>query len=210
MKHALLLVVPLLAACSMTPPGVAEGAIDDFDVGGDRPPTVRTMHAMARVLANQGRDGQCELVLHKLVDDHPDFAPAYVELAELYMRNGHPEEALNVLEVAVELMPDDAVLQNDLGLALFLRGRYERALIHFSSASLLDPYDARSQANAASALGMMGRYDEALEVYVRILSRVDAHHNVAVLAEARGDAERALEGYEAAAEAALTPASRGQ
>jgi Flp pilus assembly protein TadD len=205
MKHALLFASLLLMSCSATRSDLAEGAVDDFDVGGDRPPTVRTMHAMARVLANQGRDGQCELVLHKLVDDHPDFAPAYVELAELYMRNGHAGEAVHVLEVAVDLMPDDPVLQNDLGMALFMRGENQRALIHFSTASALDPSDARPQANVASALGMLGRYEEALDAYLRILPAADAHHNVAVLAEARGDSERALEAYRAATEAALEP-----
>ena len=65
MKHTrrvLIIGLALLAACNTTPSDVGEGAVDDFDVGGDRPPSVRTLHAMSRVLAAQGRDGQCELV----------------------------------------------------------------------------------------------------------------------------------------------------
>jgi len=210
MKKLTLLLSLLAAACSATSPDVAGGAVDDFDVGGDRPPTVRTLHAMARVLANQGRDGQCELVLLKLTDEYPDFGPAYVELAELYVRNGHADEAVRVLGRGVELIPDDAVLRNDYGMALFLRSDYERALFQFEAASTLDPYDARSRANAASALGMMGRYDEALELYLQVLTRVDAYHNVGVLAEARGDGDRAAGAFEAAAEAAAAEAARDE
>ncbi len=189
---AVALVVTLfLAACETTgrPPG--DGAEDDFGVGGDRPPTVRTLHTMARVLAAQGRDDQCELVLFKLINEHPEFMPAYVELAELYMREDRGDDAVEVLTVGAERAPEDVVIRNDLGMALLMRGDLEAALRRFSEASALDPQDVRSRSNAATALALMGRYDEALAIYLQILPVADAHHNVAVLAESRGDAERA-------------------
>jgi len=200
---ALMLALPL-AACETTNHSLGDGGEEDFGVGGDRAPTVRTLHTMSRVLAAQGRDDQCELVLYKLIGEHPDFMPAYVELAELCMRNDRVDDAVEVLTVGVERAPEDVVLHNDLGMALLVSGDYEAALRRFREAAALDPQDARARSNAGTALGMLGRYDEALALYLQILTPADAHHNVGVVAEAQGDFERAAKAYAAAA-AASTP-----
>jgi Flp pilus assembly protein TadD len=192
----------LLAACETTTKGLGDGSEDDFGVGGDRAPTVRTLHTMARVLAAQGREDQCEQVLFKLIHEHPEFMPAYVELAELYMRGDRTDDAVEVLTVGVERAPEDIVIHNDLGMALLLRGDYEEALRRFTEASALAPKDARSRSNAGTAMAMLGRYDEALAIYLQVVPLADAYHNVGVLAEARGDAERAANAFAAAALAA--------
>lgn len=182
----------LAPACVSSGDGELGNASDgDYGVGGDRAPNVRTLHTMSRVLASQGRDGQCEIVLNKLIREHPDFMPAYVELAELLMRDGRKYDATTVLSAAVQRKPGDPVIQNDLGMTLLLGGDHEGALKHFTIATELTPTDARSRANRATALGLLDRYDEALEEYLEIVPPADAHYNLGILAESNGDGVRA-------------------
>ena len=181
-------------ACVSSPDDPGDGTVDG-GIGGDRAPSVRTLHSMARVLAAQGRDAQCQLVLEKLIREHPEFMPAYVELAELLMRQGQSYDASLVLSIAERQNPSDPVIQNDLGMALLLAGDSAGALEHFEAAIALAPDDARGKANRAAALGLLGRYDEALEAYLEIVPPEDAHYNLGVLAEASGDAVRAQREY---------------
>lgn len=190
-RLTLVLALALAPACASSPAESGEAHGDDHGVGAERAPTVRTLHSMARVLAAQGRDGQCELVLRKLIDEHPDFMPAYVELAELYLRHDRGYDAVGVLREGARHGPDDPVVHNDLGLALLLGNDPRGALEHFDRAAELVPGDARSAANRAACLGLLGRYDEALEAYLEIVPAEDAHFNLGVLAESNGDSVRA-------------------
>jgi Flp pilus assembly protein TadD len=200
----------MLAGCSeskkepaqlkLTP---APEVADDFDKAADRPPTPRTLYAMAKLLQSQGKDSEAQYVLARLVSDHPKFLPAYVELASLQMRNGAPAVAEQTINQGLKVEPNDPVLRNNLGMLLALRHEYEAALDQFIYAASLAPENSRYLANKAMAMGMLGRYDEALELYSSILGPQQAHHNVAVLCEARKDAERAQ--IERAAAQALLP-----
>jgi len=185
------LALSLLGACTAAQPSEENYAPDSFDRATDRAPSVNTLHAMARVMASQGRDAECEVVLDKLVAEHPDFLPAYNELAELHMRNGSLISAETALELGLARAPDDVVLSNNMGMCLLLQQRYEESLPHFARASSADPSDARSRANMATALGLLGRTDEALALFYQVMPPEDAHHNVAVLCRTIGDNQRA-------------------
>lgn len=190
MAAALLLA---LAACSSEPK--KREAPEDFDPSGGRKPSARTLYSMSKVMIAQSKDSEAEAILTKLVADHPDFMPAYTDLAELYMRNDRPDSAAEVLKRGVEVAPQDAVLQNNLGMCLMMQGRYEEALDSFTAASTGVPKDARTRGNMAAALGMLGRLDEALALYLQLVPAGDAHYNLAVLCEARNDHARAEEEY---------------
>ncbi len=170
-----------LAGCRSTAPE------DGFEYGSARPPSVHTLHQTARVMASQGRDEECELVLNRLIAQHPRYLPAYVELAELYLRNDSPEGAAGALHAGLDVAPQDPVLLNDLGMLHVLREDYEPAIELFAAAAAHRPSDARLRGNLALALGMTGRYEESLDVYLQLVLAHEAHHNIGVLAEARGD-----------------------
>ena len=187
-----LLAAGLLVLGACTSPRVESAyAPDSFDTSVDRAPTASTLHATARVMAAQGRDAQCELVLRKLIDEHPDFLPAYNELAELHMRYGAIDSAVVTLEMGLERAPQDTVMLNNLGMCRLLQKRYDEALDSFTLASAADPDDARARANMATTLGLLGRADEALALFYQVMPPADAHHNVAVLCRSIGDDERA-------------------
>ena len=157
----------------------------EFQQGADRPPTYMTLYSMAKLLAAQGREAQCRMVLLRIVQEYPEFMPAYCDLAELHMRLDEPDNAIHTLNTALKVSPEDPVLLNNLGVCWVMQGKYDKALASFTEAAGISPNDARYRANMAVALGMMGRDSEAFSLLEHVLSPPDANHNLKVVQEAR-------------------------
>jgi Flp pilus assembly protein TadD len=182
------LLLALLAGCASDAPA-------SRPVNSDRTPNAKTLYSMSKIMVSRSKDGEAESILSKLIHEHPDFMPAYEDLAELYLRHDRMDSAIEVLKSGVKSAPHDAVLWNNLGMCRMLKKQYTEALACFTSAAAGEPRDARSRGNLAVALGMLGRYDESLAVYLQILSPAEAHHNLGVLCEARKDSARALQEF---------------
>jgi Flp pilus assembly protein TadD len=159
----------------------AEAEEDPFDP--DRPPTAKTMYLMADILSKQGKDAQAEQLYRRIVDQHPDFLPAYNELASLLMRQRRIPEAMKVLVAGLELRANDPVLLNNTGMCWLIRKQYQNALDYFTKASAIIPENTRYRSNMATALALMGRYEEALSLYRQILPEEAAQENVRLLRE---------------------------
>jgi tetratricopeptide (TPR) repeat protein len=168
---------------------------DDFDRAADRPPTADTLFRFARLLAAEGKDAECEQLLQQSVERFPSFMPMYNELAELYIRQRKLDAAVATLNKGLMIMPNDAVTLNNLGMTYMLKQNYGQALHAFTRANAADRDNARYVANMAMASGMMGNYDESLALYQQVLTVGQSHFNVAVIAEARNDMERANQEY---------------
>jgi Flp pilus assembly protein TadD len=196
----------LLAACaSQNSQDGSEGQANDgraFDLGTNKNPSAKTLHAMARVMASQGRDAEGEIVLERLIHDYPHFLPAYNELAELHNRQNNYDSAAEALRAGLEVAPKDPVLLNNLGMCYALEHRFEDALKTFTDAAACAPEDVRPRANMAFALGMLGRMDEARSLYEQVVPPQDAHYNLAVIYEARKDPQSAAREFALADEIA--------
>jgi Flp pilus assembly protein TadD len=168
-------------------------AEDSFQTGADRPPSPKTLYALARIFQTQGQDPQAETVLRRIIVDEPKYMPAYCDLAEVQMRQRRVEEAYRTLSEGLKFGPNEPILLNDRGMCQLLLHEYDGALTDFISATALRPDDARYRSNMAVALAMLGRYDESLALYTLAMPAPDAHHNLAVLCEARGDSKSAAE-----------------
>ncbi len=192
------LLMTLLPGCEQPQPSVRVRSADvrllddeEFQKGAKRPPTARTLYSMGRLLAAQGKDTGCEFVLKRATHDYPGFLPAYGDLAALQLRQRRVDDAILTLRAGLKQAPNDPVLRNNLGLCHLLRSEYRSALEQFRQASATVPQDARYRSNLAVALGMRGRYDESLALFMQVLAPADAHHNLAILCEARNDHDRA-------------------
>lgn len=189
----------LFAGCQSTPSspnyGVSTRSEVEFQKAANRQPIPETLYAVTRILVSQGRDADAAQVLHRLIEEHPRFVPAYNEMAELHMRNRRLGNALEVLQAGLQVAPDNAALLNNLGMCWMIRNRYDRALEYFTRAAAASPDDARFRANVAAALGMQGRYDEALAVYKQIVTEPEAHYNIGVISQARNDHEQAEQAF---------------
>lgn len=157
----------------------------DFQTQGNNPPTTRTLYATAEILASQGRDSECEYILKKIILDDPKFLPTYNRLAELQMRQGQTNAAIETLQHALVINSDDTVVLNNLGMCWIIRRDYEKALKLFTKAAGIIPENMRYRLNMAVALGLMGRDEESLSLFKQALPEDQANHNLDILREAR-------------------------
>ena len=171
---------------SVSDAGLAEARVDDeFQRQANRPPTAKTLCAMANILAKQGKDSECEFVLKRVINEHPKLLPPYNRLAELQMRQRRTDAAIKTLQAGLRVDPADPVLLNNLGMCQIVRGNYKEALRMFNRAAGLRPENTRYRANMAVALGLMGRDEESLSLLRKVLPADQAEHNLNVLREAR-------------------------
>lgn len=173
-------VVAVFAGCATTPRPAREPETSAL------PPSAKTLYAMAQALGAKGRVDQAEAVLRRLLIEHPDFIPAYADLAELCMLRGDHENAQQVVAIGLERAPADPVLLNNSGVLAVLRSDYATALEHFSAASLAVPGRVRYRMNMALALGMLGRDEESRAMYCSVLTQKQAEHNLETIRQMRG------------------------
>jgi tetratricopeptide (TPR) repeat protein len=161
--------------------------------GADRPPTPRTLLAMSRVVVSQGREAEAQSVLYNVTRKHPHYPDAYVELAEIHMRNRRVDPAIKTLSGGLVWLPKDHVIINNLGMCYLIRRDYKRAEERFSTAAAIAPNNTRYRSNIALVLGLQGRYEESLALYKQVTDDIEAHFNLAVICEARNDPLQAIE-----------------
>lgn len=147
------------------------------------PPKAKTLYAISRILVSQGKDDQGELVLARLIRKFPEFIPAYCDLAELRMRQGRVDDAVEGLSRGLQVAPRDPILLNNSGVCSIMKGDYEGALHSFTMAAEVVPNEDRYRANMALALGMLGRYEESLSLYQEVLDPESAHENMRIIDE---------------------------
>jgi len=202
---AVMLVAIALPGCESKPQRVDYAAPmtpedEAFLKGVNRPATPTTLFAMARMMVSQGRIGEAEMVLRRVIQQDPGFVPAYLELAEISLRRQRIGDAAEILMAGIEIAPKEGRLLNNLGMCFLMRGEYDLALEQFTRAAASMPQDARPRANMATALGMMGRYDESLALFQEVMPAAEAHYNLAILCRARDDMDRAEAEFAAAGE----------
>lgn len=161
----------------------------EFQKQANRPPSVKTLYAMAEILAAQGKDSQCESVLKRIIREHSQFIPAYNSLAELQIRQRRINDAIGTISRGLRVNPKDPILLNNLGMCWIIRREYGKALEMFTMAAGVLPENVRYRANMAVALGLMGRDEESLSLFRQVLPEDQANHNLEVLREARKSAK---------------------
>ncbi len=197
---------------SCTSPGDQAGGDSErraTDSAETAPPSADTLYYLGRVLAGQGKDDEAITVFTNTISRHPEYLAAYVDLAEIYVRQRRFADAEALLVQGLEVDARSGVLWNNLGMVRMFRQNDEGAKEAFAKAVAAAPREERYAANLALATGLLGQYDEAFVLFEQILGPEGAHHNLAVIAESRGDTERAAaERTAAAALAAKKPAPR--
>jgi predicted CXXCH cytochrome family protein len=101
----------------------------------------------------------------------PQYAPAAINLADLYRQLGRDGDGASVLTTAIASSRQDAGLRHALGLTLTRQRRTNDALEEFRSASELEPERSRYAYVYAVALHSSGRINESIEVLTKNLAR---------------------------------------
>jgi hypothetical protein len=105
---------------------------------------------VAALLSALGRNDQAERWLDRTLGQSPDFVPAYINLADVYRRQGRDTSAEeNLLREAVRRAPHVAEPAHALGLWLVRARRFEEALPWLEEAETLLPGNAMLQQTLA-------------------------------------------------------------
>ena len=126
---------------------------------------------LGRYYARGGNVAKSEEEYRAALRLSPHFAPAAVNLADLYRQSGRDEDGVAVLREALKLSPDVGGLHHALGLALVRLKKSDEALESLRLATALDPDRARYAYVYAVALDSQGRRPEAIEVLKESLKR---------------------------------------
>ncbi|MHC4117326.1 MAG: tetratricopeptide repeat protein [Planctomycetota bacterium] len=132
---------------------------------------------------------ECQYVLKRIINENPGFMPAYNSLAELQMRQGQTNMAIQTLQDGLRADPQDPILLNNLGMCWVVRRDNEAALEMFTRAAGIMPENRKYRANMAVVLGLMERDEEALSLFNQVLPVELANQNLAVLQNTQDNEE---------------------
>jgi tetratricopeptide (TPR) repeat protein len=127
---------------------------------------------------------------------------AYIALAKHYADTKRPSEAVAVLVDAQRNVEITAEVRRLLGWAQLQRGELDEAIVQFEAAIAEEPRDSASVFGLAQAYRRKRRFDDAAEALDKV-AELDAKFPTLQLergrlAEASGDLEGAIAGYQAA------------
>jgi len=169
-KRGLLLTsLALVTACSSAP----QPEDDWFEGGPMKPTSVRTLQMTTRVLAAKGELAAASGVAGRMLAEHPQHAESYAEAAELLVRDGRYQDAVDVLTKGLERVPGSPVLHNNRGLCRLMLGQLPEATVDFEAAYATDTYDSDYVANLALARALTGDASgelDARRLWARVLT----------------------------------------
>jgi len=134
----------------------------------DRPES-RSM--LGSFYARRGLSGDAENEYKAALRLSSTYAPAAINLADLYRQLGRDRDGEDALKTAIASLPQDAGLHHALGLTLSREKRRDEALKEFRTAAELEPDRSRYAYVYAVALHSSGRSNEAMTVFKENLNR---------------------------------------
>ena len=126
---------------------------------------------LGNFLARRGLAAEAEVEYKAALRLSPQYAPAAINLADLYRPLGRDGEGESVLRAAIAASPRDAGLHHALGLTLTRLKRPDDALEELRRAAELDPARARYAYVYGVALHSAGRAGDAMAVLKENLAR---------------------------------------
>ena len=134
----------------------------------DRP---ESRSALGSFYARRGLWAEAEIEYRAAIRLSAQYAPAAVNLADLYRSLGREADGESVLRGALAASPGDAGLHHALGLSLVRLKRSDEALDELSRAAELAPELPRYSYVYAVALNSAGHHDEAIRTLKNVVAR---------------------------------------
>jgi len=149
------------------------GALVAFDHALESAPDhTRTRYLRALTLDEMGEVAKARTALTELIQDQPEFLPAYTALSKLEMNDGSdPAERRKTLEKALAINPYHRDSRFDLALLDFNSGRLKEAEQGFQTIVERDPGDLTALLNLGAVLAQQGRTVDALKRYDQLLAK---------------------------------------
>jgi Tfp pilus assembly protein PilF len=107
-----------------------------------------------------------EVELQQLTAEYPSYPGPFVNLAIVYMHDGHGDEARKALDAALAIDPGHAAANNQLGILLREQGKFKESEQAYRRALATDPNHALAHYNLGVLLDIyLRRPAEAVEQY---------------------------------------------
>jgi protein O-mannosyl-transferase len=115
---------------------------------------------------------KAESLLAPVVDGHIPFAPAYLVLSIIRIRQGRFEEGRSFLQYALQVDPMQPMLHHNLGDIFVNEGKLENAITEYVAELQLNPNSMTTHLNLAKTYEMAKLPEKSIEHY-RIVQRTD-------------------------------------
>jgi predicted Zn-dependent protease len=136
----------------------------------ERAPDQRVLnYNYAQVLTKLGRGDESKPYLEKAVLLDPTFAPAIMQLVDLYQRESDWKRAAEVLQPLIDADPVNIDLQRQQAFFYLRAGSPDKARTAFKALVDADPNDSRSLFYLAEALNDLEQFEESDKIYRRLL-----------------------------------------
>lgn len=173
-------------------------ARDSFDIAIEREPLISALMGRANVAMMEGRLGEAEVDLRKVLATRDDFLPAYERLALLCEQQGRFGEAERILRAGRDKIESRrAALTANLAVVLYKMGRKQEALEELTEAQDIAATERNDLSrlvffHLGNLLEEMRRRDEARAAFTRFLALTEGLDTPMML-EARRFATAAIE-----------------
>jgi predicted Zn-dependent protease len=129
------------------------------------PEDIAALRMLAEVAGRLGRFSDAQILLEHALAIAPSFREARYNLAIVYLRQQHPQQALAELETLLSDDPDNAGYKNLRAAALVSMGDLDGAVGDFAQALALRPKQATFWLNYGHALKTAGRQSDGIAAY---------------------------------------------
>ncbi|MBH1971872.1 tetratricopeptide repeat protein [Moraxellaceae bacterium AER2_44_116] len=143
------------------------------------PKHIETLNNLGMLLSETARIEMAIDMLNKVVRLEPS-ARRYQVLAQIFVKQGQDNKAIDCLRQAIQLNPGDAIAYHNLGTQLWVQHRYSEAIPYFQKSLTLDPKQDVSLNNLASCLMKQGKHQEAETLFRQSIltsPKNDSHYN---------------------------------
>ena len=130
--------------------------------------SVRALHLKAIILDRYGDSAQAEKLLKQVTEVNENFYRAYASLAEIYLRQERPKEAIEAMLAELELNPRQTHRQTQVATLLFREGKIDAAIEHYREALKEDVRYRLALFGMARAYLEIGNVDKAIYYYKRV------------------------------------------
>jgi tetratricopeptide (TPR) repeat protein len=135
-------------------------------------------------------------IYNRIIEDRPDFLPAYCELARLYLDRDDLERARDLIIKVADTRPESSEVQFLLGVIEYIEGNFEASLRHYRRVEKIDGLDCNLAMNIALVCEALGLHKDAIRHLEHALAHGEANARVY---EVLADLYRVVGDYDQAA-----------
>lgn len=118
---------------------VFESASTKIQSNSDKKEVIRIYETLGIFYYGERKFDSALMYLNKGVEEDPNHATLYTNLAAVYVELGQFENAITNSRAALKMNPNDAIAHNNLGFSLAQTGKINEAIVEFKKALEIDP-----------------------------------------------------------------------